>query len=324
MKFASLTSVLWITCTLLSAQKTVDTATYVSIGGIKQYIAIKGKDKSLPLLLFLHGGPGGSVMHYADRFTNRLQNHFLVVQWDQRETAKTLELNQSSPPLSLKLFQDDAYEMVVTLLRTFGREKLYLVGHSWGTALGFHIARNHPDLLYAYIPIGAMVNQLESERIALAWMKQKALKDHNQEAIGEMNEIRVPFENGAQLFWHRKWLLTMSGSPKMLSRDYVEAWADRWLNVFNEASKDNRMETTPAMGCPVYFFAGRTDYQTNSDLVEKYYQKLRAPKKAFYWFERSGHSIPTSEAELMQSLIIDKILPSTYSFVRPVRAVTRQ
>ncbi len=324
MKFASITGVLLFVCTLLSAQNAVDTTGVIPIGGIQQYLSIKGKDSSLPLLLFLHGGPGGSVMHYADRFTRKLQDHFLVVQWDQRETAETLRANPSNAPLSLKIFQDDCHEMVTKLLEKFGREKLYLVGHSWGTALGFHMARNYPHLLYAYIPIGAMVDQLQSERIAIEAMMGKAAKEHNKHALEELNKICVPFENGEQLYWHRKWLLAMSGSRKELSRDYVEEWASRWLHVFNEASKEDLVETTPAIGCPVYFFAGRTDYQTNSGLVEKYYHMLNAPQKGFYWFERSGHAIPTTEPQLLQSIIIDTILPATYTLPKQGRAVTSQ
>jgi len=322
MKFTSLTGVLLFACTLLSAQRAIDTTGFVPIGGLQQYITIKGNDRSLPLLLFLHGGPGGSVMRYADRFTRRLQQYFVVVQWDQRETARTLDLNPSDTPLSLRIFQDDSHEMITALLRKFHREKVYLVGHSWGTALGFHIAAHYPDLLYAYISIGAMVDQVESERIALEEMKRKARIDHNEEATEELNRVHVPFENGAQLFWHRKWLLAMAGSRKELSEEYVNDWARRWLDVFNEASKENRMQTTPAIHCPVYFFAGRTDYQTNSGLVEKYYRMLSAPKKGFYWFERSGHAIPTSEPERLQSIIIDTILPATYNVPGNAKAIT--
>lgn len=122
MKFASITSGLLMTCTLLCAQRPIDTTEVLSIGGIQQYISVKGKDTSLPLLLFLHGGPGGSVMHYADKFTHRLQNHFVVIQWDQRQTGKTLALNPSPLPLTLEQFQRDTYEMIMALLAKFGRE----------------------------------------------------------------------------------------------------------------------------------------------------------------------------------------------------------
>jgi pimeloyl-ACP methyl ester carboxylesterase len=307
--------------TVCLAQTSVDRQETILIGGIKQYITIKGKDASLPLLLFLHGGPGGSVMHYADNFTGKLQEHFVVIQWDQRQTGKTLQLNSSPTPLSLAVFETDTRELIQTLLKRFKREKLYLAGHSWGTVLGFYIARNNPALLYAYIAIGPMINQLESERIILGLMKEKALKTSNQKQAEELALIHVPFENAEQLFYHRKWLFEYSGNRKKLSRSYVENWSSTWLQVYNEAAKENLLSTLPAIDCPVYFFAGRNDYQTNSSITEEYYTILVAPKKALLWFERSGHSIPSSEPDRMQDLIIDKILPETYTIQKITPAI---
>ena len=78
----------------------------------------------------------------------------------------------------------------------------------------------------------------------------------------------------------------------------------KWLPIFNEASKDNLFESAPALRCPVYFFVGRKDVQTNSSITEKYYNVVDAPKKRLYWFERSGHSLPTTEPNLLQEIII--------------------
>jgi pimeloyl-ACP methyl ester carboxylesterase len=296
----------------VSAQLPIDTTESILIGGINQFISIKAKDRSLPVLLFLHGGPGGSVMAYANRFTDKLQEHFVVVQWDQRETGRTLQLNQSPVALTLSLFQNDTRELISVLLNRFKHERLYLVGHSWGTALGFDIARKHPELLYAYISIGAMVNQLESERIVLAMMNDKAGSSGNRKQADELATVNIPFQNGEQLFYHRKWLGDLNKRKNNLSKSYVENWSATWLSVFNEASQDNLMVTLPVVQCPVYFFAGRKDYQTNSKIAENYFKLLAAPKKAFYWFEFSGHSIPTSEPGRMQEIIIKEILPATF------------
>src|SRR5687768_17391455 len=84
-------------------QKVIDTHEIVPVGGIKHYIQIKGKDDSKPILLFLHGGPGGSLLHKTDQISGKLQEHFVVVQWDQRETGETLRLNRSPQPLTLAL-----------------------------------------------------------------------------------------------------------------------------------------------------------------------------------------------------------------------------
>ena len=147
-------------------------------------------------MLFLHGGPGNSVIHYAEKFTHKLQEHFIVVQWDQRNAGKTLTLNKSPEPLTIDLFESDTHQIIDSLLKRFHQPKLYLVGHSWGTFLGFYMAKNYPELLYAYIPICPMINQQESERITLASMKEKASKAGNEEALRELSLVKIPFENG--------------------------------------------------------------------------------------------------------------------------------
>lgn len=293
-------------------QSPIDAREEVQIGGIRQYITIQGKDNTLPLLLFLHGGPGGSVMSYADRFTDQLREHFIVVQWDQRETGKTLELNPSPVPLTLEVFRKDTHEMIELLLARFGQERLYLVGHSWGTSLGFYIARAYPKLLCAYIAIGPMINQQESEHIALSMMMAKARKEGNERANLELASVHIPFRNGEQLYYHRKWLQDLTGSRRALSRRHVEQWATTWLPLFNEASKEDLTATLREVACPLYIFAGKRDYQTNSSIAEDYYQMVKAPLKGFYWFD-TGHSIPSSAPGRMQDLIIKSILPETIS-----------
>lgn len=300
------------TVTHAFCQQAIDSTGTMLIGGINQYIQVKTKDNSKPLLLFLHGGPGNSVISYAEKFTSELQKHFIVIQWDQRESGQTLGLNKSNLPLSVSVFENDTHALIDSLLKRFKQLKLYLAGHSWGTVPGFYIAKNYPELLYAYIPICPMINQFESEKIILDLMRQKAIDEKNQKAIDELSNVNIPFETGEQLYFHRKWLMKYNGSKTLLSKNHVVTWSNTWLALFNEASKDNLLENTPTMRCPVYFCVGRKDYQTNSVITEKYYQQLNAPKKNLFWFEKSAHSVPTNEPLLLQEIIITKILPETY------------
>jgi pimeloyl-ACP methyl ester carboxylesterase len=299
-------------CLVAKAQGPVDTTEVVLVGGIKQFITLKGKNNTKPLLLFLHGGPGNSVIGYADRFSGKLQEHFIVIQWDQREAGKTLAMNSSPVPLTLSLFENDTHELIEILLRKFNREKLYLAGHSWGTALGFYIAGNYPELLYAYLPVSPMINQVESERIVLEMMKEKALKAGDDLQIKELASIKIPFESGDDLYYHRKGLFDFIGSRNKFTKEYILSWASTWLPVFNEASRINRMESLPSINCPVYFFTGNEDYQTNYTITEKYYNALNAPKKEIFLFDNTAHSLPYAKGDLLQKIIIEKILPATY------------
>jgi pimeloyl-ACP methyl ester carboxylesterase len=295
-----------------SAQSKIDTTEILTIGGIKQVIKLTGKDRSKPLFLFITGGPGLPGIYDEDTtFTNQLQNHFVVVQWDQRNCGETLKLNPSPVKLTVKVYENDTHELVNQLLTQFHRKKLALMGWSWGTVLGFYMAGNYPDLLYAYMAVSPVTNQFESETIALHMLQQKALKDNNKRASKELSTVKIPFENNSQLYYDRKWLLASSGVDISDTVTLKKYFADNaWVTeLFDKAAANNLMVSLPQINCPVYFFVGRKDYQTNYSVSEKYYNKLRAPKKQLFWFEKSGHLIPFSEPVLLQKDVIDKILP---------------
>jgi pimeloyl-ACP methyl ester carboxylesterase len=299
------TAVCMLLLTNVSFSQSINTDRVVTLGGIKQFIHIETSDRSLPLLLFLHGGPGGSVMNTYKKWSDQLNDHFIVVQWDQRETGKTLELNASPTPLAVTQFQQDASELVDTLRTMFNQKKIYIVGHSWGTVLGFYLAKNFPEKLQGYVAVGPMINQLQSERIVLELMLEKAKKEKNDAQLKELETIKIPFENGEQLYLHRKYLFEYVGNKRPLEKSYVLDWSKTWLSIYNDASKENLFETLPRLNCPVYFFAGRKDYQTNSSITEAYYTKLSDPEKKLIWFEKSAHGIPTSEPDKFQHELIN-------------------
>jgi pimeloyl-ACP methyl ester carboxylesterase len=247
-----------------------------------------------------------------------LKEHFIVVQWDQRETNKTLEMNSSPVSLKVSLFENDTKDLIDLLLKQFKQKKLYLVAHSWGSALGFYIADKYPQLLYAYVAISPMINQLESERMTLKMLKQKAEELGNTQEIRELSLVQIPFENGKKLFYARKWLFKFNGQP-IADKDtsamikYIANWSSTWLQVWNEALNKNLIKDIPKLNCPIYFFIGRNDYQTHFTLAEEYYNSLVATKKRLFWFEKSGHLIPNTEPALLQNIIIKQVLPETFS-----------
>ena len=276
----------------------------VSIGGIKQWITFQGEDDQATVLLFLHGGPGNSVMGYAGRFTKELQKHFIVVMWDQRESGQTLSLNKSREPLTVSLFIRDAIEVIGYLCTRFSRDKICLMGHSWGGYLGLRIAAERPDLLLAYYAISPMIHQEESESISLREMKEKALNEHNSEALQELTKVEIPFKNGEQLYYHRKWLSKWMNST-MPTRSRVDQWSGKWLPLFNEASKTDFFQFAPAFNCPVYFLIGSKDYQTHYSLAESYYLKVVCKEKKLYWFTDSAHNPHLTESDKFQKIVIE-------------------
>ena len=296
---------------LTFSQKQISTDDVVMIGGIKQFIQVRGNDDSKPLLLFLHGGPGGSVLSKSALMTGKLQQHFVVVHWDQRETGKTLGLNKSSHPLTLSMFYNDTHELVDTLLKRFHRPKLYLAGYSWGSGLGFYIADKYPELLYAYIAVSPVIHQWKSDSLSLNMLKETMGKN----ARNELAQIKIPFENAEQLYYHRKWLLKHEGQKFVnltFRKSFVEGWAATWFEVWKRSCDVNLFENLPIVDCAVYFFAGNRDYNTNWSVTQEYYNQLKAPRKNLFLFKDAGHTLPETHSDGFQDIIIERILPETF------------
>ncbi len=274
----------------------------VSIGGINQWIEINGESDTLPVLLFLHGGPGNSVMSYANKFTRILQRHFIVVQWDQRESGETAILNPTPVPLTLKLMESDAAAMVDHLRSRFSRQRIFLVGHSWGGFLALRVAALHPEWLEACVAVAPMIDQWESERLTLSWLMEKAGKDKNKEALEELGRVTVPFRSIDELYFHRHWLAVANGN-KPVSKAAVRKWGERWFDLYREACAVNLAETMPELKCPIYFFLGSSDRQASSTISEAYYRHLKAEKKDLIWFTKSAHSLNLTEPIKFQETI---------------------
>lgn len=304
--FTLLVIALFLTKSFSQTQIKYDT---LSVGKIKQIVSYKGNPDN-PIILFLHGGPGSSRMNQAETFTNKLQDHFVVVQWDQRDSGRTLTLNKSTEPITLELMESDTYEVVQLLLKKFNKKKLYLVGESWGTVLGFYMADKHPELLNAYISVSSVIDQTKSEKLLVDKLKVDA-KD-NPKALEELNTIKVPFENYEQLLSSRKWMFYYDGQPLpeeniAAIKEYLKNWSDTWLVTWNKAISQNLLKELPKVKCPVYFIVGKKDFQTNYKIAEEYFKILKAPKKQIYEFENSGHSVLMEKPEEIQKIIIDEI-----------------
>jgi len=294
------------------SQRHIDRTEILRIGEIKQYVRIKGEDDSKPLLLFLHGGPGSSLMQKNDKITGKLQQHFVVVQWDQRETGETLKLNKSSKPLSLQLFYDDTHDLIDSLLTLFRQSRLFLVGYSWGSGLGFYVADKYPELLYAYIAVSPVIHQWRSDSMSLEMLR----KDMGKNARKELAQVKIPFENAEQLYYHRKWLFRHDGQKLVsltLRKSFVHAWAVTWFDVWSESCAVNLFESLPNIRCPVYFFTGKSDYNTNYSITSEYFNKVLAPRKDLFLFANAGHGLPETHPEAFQDILIRTILPQTFN-----------
>lgn len=291
-----------------SSPSPLSTSEIVEIGGIKQYIAYTSNDIEKPILLFLHGGPGKSLIKAAETFNDQLKDHFIVVQWDQRESGKTLELNPTDKELDHELMRQDAHEVVLRLLKKFNRKKLYLVSHSWGSVLGFDIAKNYPELLHAYLPISPIINYAQQTEMTIKMLKKWAIENDNEPALKELETVNIPIQNQDDLFYQQKWLFIHNGvdfaTKPGFKQEYYD-WMAVWFPVVLKSFEENLFETVTSLKCPVYFIEGRGDGQESHYLAERFYQQLKAEEKKFYWFENSGHTVFNTEPDKLQKVIIE-------------------
>ncbi len=275
------------------------------IGGIKQVVEIKTDDVNKPVLLLLSGGPGSSMMNNAGTYTSMLGKHFTIVQWDQRNAGKTLKLNPSPVQPSVEQMAEDTYQVVEFLRKELNQSKIFLLGSSWGNVLGFSIVKKHPELLHAYFAVNPVISQLESEKELLRILKGH-FKD-NALASKELAEVHIPFSNDEDLLYLRKWLFYKDGKEFVLSNDFKKGflqWSEAWSPVWNEVMNIDLPKSLKQIDCPIYFFVGTNDIQTSAAITKKYFDDLKAPRKALFLFEKSGHQIHQDEPEKFQNIII--------------------
>ena len=126
----------------------VDEASYVSIGGIDQWVSIRGWDRDNPVLLFLHGGPGDPTYPWSFMYFAPWEKHFTIVQWDQRGAGRTLRKTGDAvaPTITVDRMVLDGIELSEYLCKHLGKRKIIILGHSFGSVLGVLMARRNPDL----------------------------------------------------------------------------------------------------------------------------------------------------------------------------------
>ncbi len=284
----------------------------VRLGGINQTIMIRGENKSNPVLLFLHGGPGYPQISYARKFQNKLEESFVVVNWDQRGSGKSYSPLIPDESMTKKQLLTDSNDLIDYLRNRFDADKIYLVGHSWGSNLGVFLAQSYPEKLYAYIGIGQSVNDEKGENISYEFTLREAKIRGNLTAIEELEVLgSPPYEDpNKDIMIQRKWLGEFGGAERkvntlkeimvgsLISAEY--SWIDgiKFIvgnyyvrsTMWEDQLALNLFEEVPELKVPVYFCIGRFDYNTPFELVEQYYNQLKAPKKEFIWFEDSAHA----------------------------------
>lgn len=313
----------------------IERAETVRIGGIEQFVTIRGTDRRNPVLLVLHGGPGFVEAPLAWWNTRALEEYFVVVHWDQRGAGKTYLLNDPgavAPTMKPERFIDDTEEMVAFLRRDLGKRKIFLLGHSWGSYIGLEFARRRPEWLYAYIGTGQATDIPESERRGYAYALAAAKKAGNAEAVAQLESIAPYAAPGKPISIHdvgieRKWsdfyggvmagrTSQVDGMAARLSPDYSDAEAP---HIYDGNNFSQEILFSPILSldlsrhtrfdCPIILLEGRHDRTVNSEVAYEWFQTVEAPEKRFVWFEHSAHEVMTEEPGRFLVTMVEQVRP---------------
>lgn len=302
---------------------------------------IRGWDSSNPVLLYLHGGPGGPLfprVRTFESFTN-LERYLVMVYWEQRGAAKSYHPKIPIETMTIEQFVSDIEALSRFLIGQFSAHKIYLMGASWGSLIGLLAARESPELYYAFIGVGQLVNPLENDRLTYELALETAARLDHKEALAKLKAVGTPPYHYQQLIVQRRWLTRFEkiilaergiqaypefntvekllATPEYSILDILRMGRDPYFSLkclWNDRLYElDLIREAPEIKIPVYFITGRHDYITPSALVEEYYQQLSAPMgKKLIWFEDSGHEPYFQEPDKFREVVVNMVLGETY------------
>jgi pimeloyl-ACP methyl ester carboxylesterase len=310
--------------------KGIDEGSFVKIGGIEQWITIRGQDRDNPVLLFLHGGPGDVTNPWSFALFAPWGKHFTVVQWDERGSGRTLRKSGPAvaPTITVDRMVQDGIELTEYLRKHLGKEKIIIVAHSFGSTLGLRMAKATPGLFYAYVGTGQVADSTRSASVAYDALLKKAKAVEDQRAIEELTRVGPPpYESGDGSRVLHKWANAFEGAdeflygtigltlvaPRNSVQDVNDSAEGQMLSgdrLFSQIKSIGPADLGLEFSIPIFVFQGEQDFTTPSALAQQYLESIKAPRKAFVPIIGGGHF-----AVFMHS---DQFLQELVARVRPL------
>jgi pimeloyl-ACP methyl ester carboxylesterase len=311
----------------VTSAKGIDEASFVTLGGIEQWVTIRGQDRDNPVLLFLHGGPGDVTNPWAFSLFAPWQKHFTVVQWDQRGAGRTLKRNgpKIAPTLTLERMTRDGVELAEYLRKHLGKDKIVLVGHSFGSILGVQMARERPDLFSAFVGTGQVADGTKNYAVAYDALLKKAKALGEQAAVEELGRVGPPpYKSGEGFGVQRKWANAFEGADRFLAGTIGLALVAPGNSVqdFNDSvdgqmlSAEQLVPQTKSIGpkelglefrIPMFVIQGEEDFTTPTELARQYLESLKAPRKEFVTIKGGGHFAMFMHSEQFLKELISRV-----------------
>lgn len=287
----------------------------VELGGVDQWLVIRGRDTTNPVLLFLHGGPGTPETVFLEEFNRDLADDFVVVSWEQRGAGKSFSPRPPTDSMTEGQLVADTNQLARYLKHRFGQERIYLVGHSWGTVLAIRAAARNPDDYHAVVSVSQTSDAIREQQLIYRWVRDRAAQDGNNKAlrqiepIGDRVDEALPLEDtsvllswvdhyGGGAFQGRKsfptlaWIVAKSRVYTTREKiDYLRGERFSLEQLYPEVSQLDLFTEIHEVEVPIYFLHGRHDYQVPMAVAYDFYLHLQAPFKRFVVFDDAAHGV---------------------------------
>lgn len=308
----------------------ISTLEQVELNGSQQWITIRGRDATKPVLLNLGmGGPGGGGFATRSLF-EPLEEHFVVVSWDEPGTGKSYTAVPIAA-LTKERFVEDAHALSLYLRERFHQDKIYVYGVSWTSILGVWLVQQYPDLYHAYIGNGQMVNTVENDVMGYELALKHSEDQGDSKTVEKLRENGPPPYFGAGMLAkyvaYLDILNDIMGSPRytlivpiipFLAPEYgyidkinhTRGLIDSFQAVYPQLVDLDFKTQAPKFEVPVYIFAGRDDVNAMSSLVEEYFDVLQAPRKELIWLN-GGHGLGSDNLDQFVDVMVNQVLAET-------------
>lgn len=313
----------------IQGEKSISLLTQLKINGAGHEVMIRGVDRSNPILLVVHGGPGCSEIPYVRKYQQELEKQYTVVHYDQRGSGKSYHFNEDYSSLTTDILVDDLLALTDEVMQMLDRPKVLLMGHSFGTYIGMKAAAKAPEKYYAYIGVGQVANTIESELDSLDYTIEQARLAGNEQDAMQLEQLRGLIEIG-ESYTPRNMVRKYGGAARLIddNQDYFEGFllnseyngldVIRYLRgimvtqelLLKEEVESNLPVLVKELELPVYFVMGAYDYMTSVQSARNYFDQLEAPHKSFVVFEHSAHYPHFEEKERFLSWLNETVTPS--------------
>ncbi len=317
----------------------IDEVLNIPVNGDVQNIHIRTADHTNPVLLFVHGGPGVCDRSWVmPKQSGYLADRFTMVCWDQRMAGKSYRAAKSKEKMTLDQQVEDMHDVVMYLVKRFSQEKIFIVGHSWGTILSCLYLTKYPENIRAYVGMGQFINGAKNEKISYDFVVDYAKEHGERKALKDLERIGEPvdgmYAGGLDALMVQRNYMTKFGGGSWKEKEniyksvlvpfltsgeyrvipdlyrYYKGTFHCLRQLWPQVVKLKFDETVKKLEVPVYLFQGDHDQNTPTLLAKMWFDELEAPYKEYVPFHESAHSPIKEEAESWGITLAEKLLGS--------------